>query len=125
MYQNKQIDLVLKKNTGIQLNGDPDLLLQVLMNLLKNSVNSISSGGRISLECRQDNHSVNITVTDNGCGMSDEIREKMFDPFFTTQRSGTGLGLAVSHQIIEQHGGTFDVQTEAGTGTSISMRLPK
>ena len=125
-FANKMIDLEIRGNRGIQLKADPDLLLQVLMNLIKNSINSISSsGGKIILACRDDDHFATISVTDNGCGMSNEIREKMFDPFFTTIRSGTGLGLAVSHQIVEQHGGSFEVQTEPDAGTSISVHLPK
>ncbi len=124
-FASKNIGVKIQENTSIALRADPDLLLQVLMNLLKNSVNSTSYGGEISLECEENEFTVTITVTDNGCGMSEEIREKMFDPFFTTNRSGTGLGLAVSHQIIEQHGGSFEVQTTSGHGTSISVHLPK
>lgn len=112
-------------NTGITLTADPDLLLQVLMNLLKNSINATASGAKISLGCEEDNHHVRISVSDTGCGMSDSEREKMFDPFFTTTRNGTGLGLAVSHQIIEQHQGTFEVVTEKDKGTTITMVLPK
>ena len=123
--KSKEIELKLQKNTGIQLKADPDLMLQVLMNLLKNSINSISSGGMITLECRQDDRFVIITISDNGCGMSSEIRERMFDPFYTTSRSGTGLGLAVSHQIVDQHGGSFEIQTQPGLGTSISVLLPR
>jgi len=57
--------------------------------------------------------------------MSEVEREKMFDPFFTTSRTGIGLGLAVSHQIVEQHRGTFEVITEKDKGTTITMVLPK
>ncbi|WP_167505807.1 two-component system sensor histidine kinase NtrB [Desulfosediminicola flagellatus] len=113
------------RNTGIEYTGDPDLLLQVLVNLLKNSINAIASGGDISLSCKEDDHHIRISVIDSGCGMSERERERMFDPFFTTTRTGTGLGLAVSHQIIEQHHGTFEVITEKNTGTTITMVLPK
>jgi two-component system sensor histidine kinase HydH len=112
-------------NTGIELQADPDLILQVLMNLLKNSINATQSGAEISLHCIEGKHTIRISVTDTGCGMSEEEREKMFDPFFTTTRTGTGLGLAVSHQIVEQHHGTFEVVTEKGHGTTVTMVLPK
>jgi two-component system sensor histidine kinase HydH len=124
-FKDKNIDLQRQKDTGIRIKADPDLLLQVLMNLLKNCVNAISSGGTISLSCQEEEYSTLITISDNGCGMSEEVRQKMFDPFFTTIRSGTGLGLAVSHQIIEQHNGSFEVHTKPDNGTSISVRLPK
>ena len=112
-------------NTGIEAEIDPDLILQVLMNLLKNSINATQVGAKISLGCSEDEHHIRISVADTGCGMSEEEREKMFDPFFTTTRTGTGLGLAVSHQIVEQHHGTFEVVTKKGHGTTITMVLPK
>jgi two-component system sensor histidine kinase HydH len=121
----KNVELQWRKDSEISINADPDLMLQVLMNLLKNSINATPAGGTISLSCRRDNHYVKITISDNGCGMSQEVRERMFDPFYTTTRSGTGLGLAVSHQIIEQHGGVFEVATHLQEGTSITIRLPQ
>jgi two-component system sensor histidine kinase HydH len=119
------IEFSCQINTGVTLTADPDLLLQVLMNLLKNSINASSSGAKISLKCEDDDHHVRISVSDSGSGMSESEREKMFDPFFTTTRTGTGLGLAVSHQIIDQHQGTFEVVTEKDKGTTITMVLPK
>jgi two-component system sensor histidine kinase HydH len=121
----KNVELQWRKDSEISINADPDLMLQVLMNLLKNSINATHPGGTISLSCCRDNHYVKITISDNGCGMSQEVRERMFDPFYTTTRSGTGLGLAVSHQIIEQHGGVFEVATHLQEGTSITIRLPQ
>jgi two-component system sensor histidine kinase HydH len=96
-----------------------------LLNLLKNSINATSSGGEISLSASEDAHHVRIIVSDNGIGMTGQEREKMFDPFFTTRKTGTGLGLAVSHQIIEQHSGTFEVKTAQGEGTTVTIVLPK
>lgn len=122
---NNGVHFHLQANTGINVEADPDLIMQVLMNLLKNSINATPAGGTISLGCSEDEHHIRITVTDTGCGMSEEEREKMFDPFFTTARTGTGLGLAVSHQILEQHHGTFEVITEKDQGTTITMVLPK
>lgn len=113
------------RDTGVSLQADPDQLLQVLMNLLKNSINAIPSGGSIALQCIEEDHFVKISVEDSGSGMSEDVQAKMFDPFFTTTQSGTGLGLAVSHQIIELHGGSFEVQTAPESKTVISFRLPK
>jgi two-component system sensor histidine kinase HydH len=124
-FSSKNVELDYQRDTGISIHADPDLLLQVLMNLLKNSIKATPSGGKISLTCIQEERFVKITVSDTGCGMTDDIRERMFDPFFSTTRSGTGLGLAVSHQIIEQHGGMFEVVTKPETGTSISVCIPQ
>lgn len=79
----------------------------------------------MSISTSEDEHHVRIAVSDNGKGMTEQEREKMFDPFFTTRKTGTGLGLAVSHQIIEQHGGTLEVVTAEGEGTTVTIILPK
>ena len=113
------------EDTGISLQADPDLLLQVLMNLIKNSIQATSAGGEVSLSCSVDERYCRIKVSDNGRGMNGHEREKMFDPFFTTGKSGTGLGLAVSHQIVEQHHGFFEVETGPAQGTKVTVVLPK
>ncbi len=110
---------------GITFEGDPDLLLQVLMNLLKNSMHASTVGGEVSLIGSEDEHTVRISVSDTGGGMSEQEKEKMFDPFFTTKKTGTGLGLAVSHQIVEQHRGVFEVESAPERGTTITVILPK
>ncbi len=112
-------------NAGIILQADPDLILQVLMNLLKNSIYVTPIGGEVSLTGSEDDNSVRITVSDSGCGMTEQEKEKMFDPFYTTRKTGTGLGLSVSHQIIEQHRGVFEVDTAPGEGTCVTIILPK
>jgi len=121
----KDIALHWPKTIGTTVKADPDLLLQVLMNLLKNSISAIEAGGEVTFACREEEQMVLLSIADNGCGMSEEVRQKMFDPFYTTLKTGTGLGLAVSHQIVEQHGGSFEVETAPGTGTIITIRLPK
>ena len=123
-FADHELDFHWQCNTGIILLADPDLLLQVLMNLLKNSINATSSGGEVSLTGSEDGRSVRIAVSDTGCGMNEQEQEKMFDPFFTTRKTGTGLGLAVSHQIVEQHRGVFEVDTALGEGTCVTIILP-
>ncbi|MDA3786760.1 MAG: ATP-binding protein [Deltaproteobacteria bacterium] len=106
------------------LQADPDLLLQVLINLLKNSMAATPAEGAVELGACREKGGVRIWVQDSGTGMSEEEQEKMFDPFFTTKKSGTGLGLAVSHQIIEQHQGRFEVISAPARGTRIDILLP-
>ncbi|SDO72044.1 two-component system sensor histidine kinase NtrB [Desulforhopalus singaporensis] len=110
---------------GETISADPDLLLQVLLNLLKNSVGATAPGGKVILDAAADGQDVRISVTDTGCGIKVEDRERMFDPFFTTKQDGTGLGLAVSHQIVEQHRGSVEVETAVGQGTMITIILPR
>ncbi len=118
-----QVEQIESEN--IRLQCDPDLLLQVLLNLLKNSLNATPAGGEIVLKVWQEDQTVRIQVRDNGQGMKEEERERMFDPFFTTRKEGTGLGLAVSHQIIEQHNGHFEVESAPDKGTTITIILPQ
>ncbi|MFP7755890.1 two-component system sensor histidine kinase NtrB [Thermodesulfobacteriota bacterium B35] len=118
------LELRLRISCAEPVVADPDLLLQVLLNLLKNAVHASDPGSIITLACRRNRDHVRISVADSGRGMSREERQQMFDPFFSTRRSGTGLGLAVSHQIVEQHGGWFEVESRPGEGTTITVVLP-
>ncbi|MGL1933284.1 MAG: ATP-binding protein [Desulfotalea sp.] len=125
-FLNKNIQFNWSLSSDITLMVDDDLLLQVLMNLLQNSIAASPSGGKISLKAEevQESH-IKITVYDSGEIISSLVQEKMFDPFFTTKKTGSGLGLAVSHQIIEQHNGKFEVTSSYKNGTEISVILPK
>ena len=123
-FANHALNFHWQCNTDVTVEADPDLLLQVLMNLLKNSISATASGGEISITGSEDEHHVRIIVSDTGDGMTEQECEKMFDPFFTTRKSGTGLGLAVSHQIIEQHQGVIEVETVKGQGTTMTVVLP-
>jgi len=98
----------------------------VLINLLMNAAHSIQSNGLITLAASQVGDSVEISVTDNGCGISPEHIERIFEPFFTTKEAGrgTGLGLAISHDIVEKHGGELLVECIAGKSTTFTVRLP-
>ncbi len=124
-FAEHQLTAHRQQEVDIKVEADPDLLLQVLMNLLKNSVNATSAGGEVSLRAVVDDRQVRIIVADTGSGISDEDKERMFDPFFTTRKNGVGLGLAVSHQIVEQHHGTIEVRTVPGEGTEVEIMLPK
>jgi signal transduction histidine kinase len=100
---------------------------QVVMNLLMNAAHSIEGKGQISLAALQVGDSVEIRVTDNGCGILPEHLEKIFEPFFTTKEAGrgTGLGLAISHDIVKRHGGVLMVESsKVGNGTTFTVRLP-
>ena len=105
--------------------ADPDLILQALLNLLKNSLAATPSGGRITIAAEKHGNNFSLIVEDSGKGMSAEEQERMFDPFFTTRKTGTGLGLAVSHQIIEQHNGRFEVESSPLQGTRVVIILPQ
>jgi two-component system, NtrC family, sensor histidine kinase HydH len=120
-----QIAFHLRYDPELLLFADPDLLLQVLLNLLKNSISVTDKGGNVTLTVQQQNNEVCIQVSDTGHGMTEEEQEKLFDPFFSTRKDGTGLGLAVSHQIVEQHNGRIEVESKRGLGTTMKVIFPR
>jgi signal transduction histidine kinase len=107
------------------LEADPGQMKQVLLNLIKNSLEAVDSGGEITLKTGADGQYVWFSVADTGCGMPPEVLEKIFNPFFTTKEKGTGLGLAVIHKIILDHHGTVGVESEPDKGTTFHVRLPR
>ncbi|NWF71448.1 MAG: PAS domain S-box protein [Nitrospirae bacterium] len=106
--------------------ADRDQLIQVLINLVMNSLHAMPEGGRLGLSLTREDNYVCLGVSDTGHGMPEEIRSKVFDPFFTTKDfgKGTGLGLTVVKGIIEEHGGTITVESVVGMGTTFWVRLP-
>ncbi|MCL4501386.1 MAG: ATP-binding protein [Deltaproteobacteria bacterium] len=108
-----------------RLYADPNQLNQVLVNLIKNAIEATERGDRIILSTGSDDNQVWFSIQDNGKGMSPEVQEKIFHPFFTTKEKGTGLGLAVIHKIITDHNGTIALETVPGAGSTFTIRLPQ
>jgi len=131
-----RIDLRLTRELP-KISADAGSLRQVLMNLLLNAIYFTPEGGSITIAtAAADDHSrhglagrnsrIRLTVRDTGAGIAPEIAGKIFDPFFTTKPvgEGTGLGLTISHRIIEEHGGSIDVESAPGKGTTFVITLP-
>lgn len=105
--------------------GCADELLQVLLNLIVNALESMPDGGLLHLSAQaQDKQALLITISDTGDGISPELQDHIFEPFVTTREEGTGLGLAISRQIVQQHGGTITVASEVGVGSTFTLVLP-
>jgi PAS domain S-box-containing protein len=106
--------------------GDASTLHQVLMNLLTNAREAMPSGGQIRIETAPAERPawIRLLVADTGGGIPAQEISKIFDPFFTTKRTGTGLGLSVTYGIIQEHGGTVDVQSRPGAGTTFILSFP-
>jgi PAS domain S-box-containing protein len=105
--------------------GNEAELREVLTNLILNSVDALPEGGTITLRTRADGTSVLLEVRDTGIGMSDEVRAQCLEPFFSTKgERGTGLGLAMVYGIIQRHRGSLHIDSAAGQGTSVTVRLP-
>ena len=105
--------------------GNDAELREVLTNLIFNAVDAMSHDGTITLRTRQEGEYVLLEVKDTGTGMTEEVRERCLEPFFSTKgEQGTGLGLAMVFGILQRHEGTIDIQSKPGEGTTFSIRLP-
>lgn len=120
-----QIRVSLFADSTSQLMGDPVELRETLVNMLYNAIDAMPGGGEIRMSSHEVDGRVILSISDNGTGMSQEVKSRLFDPFFTTKgRAGTGMGLAVSFGIIRRHNGTIDVESEPGRGTTFRISLP-
>ncbi len=104
----------------------PQQLKQVFMNLMVNAAQAIKTRGEITIRTRLMGAGVEISISDTGVGIPRENLCRVFDPFFTTKEvgKGTGLGLNVAYNIVEKHGGSIDVTSQVGEGTTFTVRLP-
>jgi len=120
---------VVKEYGGIpEVECIPSQLNQVFINLLVNAAHAIEDHGEIRIATKEDDGSVRIAISDNGCGIPPENLKRIFDPFFTTKDvgKGTGLGLAIAYDIVvNKHGGRIDVTSEVGAGTTFTINLPR
>src|SRR5262249_47791099 len=101
-------------------------LKQIVMNLCLNARDAMSAGGAMTIsthipESRNGDHWVHLSVADTGCGMSEDIRSQVFEPFFFTKEQGTGLGLAVVYRIIQAYGGRIEAASQPGKETRFDM----
>jgi signal transduction histidine kinase len=103
---------------------DRDYLTQVVLNLVLNAVDATDDQGRIQLRARVEDRWLELSVEDDGRGISIADRCRLFQPFFTTKPHGTGLGLFVSRQILEDFSGTLAFRSEPGQGSTFTIRLP-
>jgi signal transduction histidine kinase len=104
--------------------ADEQQMRQALLNLLRNAAEAMRDGGRLEIAAAPDGAHVRLTIRDSGQGIAPEHLPKIFDPFFSTKEHGTGLGLALTRQIIVEHGGAIEVQSELQRGTTFVVRLP-
>jgi two-component system, NtrC family, sensor histidine kinase HydH len=105
--------------------ADPNQLKQVLLNLVKNALEATEDQGSILVSSGTDDGQVWFSVQDTGKGMSEDVQEKIFHPFYTTKEKGTGLGLAVINKIVTDHHGAITVSSSAGSGSTFTVRLPE
>jgi len=137
LFNEKEASFSISVNGAeTEIEGDPDQLEQVFINLLKNAAEAIDRGGKVEAKIvetenlaariigRSRDDTVCIQIVDDGPGIEKEDRDRIFEPFFSKKKGGTGLGLFITHSIVQHHGGTIIVDSEKGNGTSFSVILP-
>jgi PAS domain S-box-containing protein len=105
--------------------GSASELREVFVNLIVNAVDAMPRGGKLDINCRRHGDRLHLQFVDNGMGMAEDVRQKIFEPFFSTKGAhGTGLGLSVSYSIVERHLGSISVRSEVGKGSVFTIELP-
>lgn len=118
------VTLILEPAGAADAFVDPDQLRHVIDNLVRNAIEATPSDGRVHVAVRSGSREQTIEVRDTGPGIPPEHLSRIFDLYFTTKPHGTGIGLAVAHQIVTAHGGTIEVESDPGVGTRMTIRLP-
>jgi signal transduction histidine kinase len=126
----KRITLERRIPTGrAEVLGDENKLKQLFLNLLSNSIEAVPEGGSIGASLSRDGErgTVEVTITDSGCGIPAEILGRIYDPFFSTKKSrkNAGLGLSISQRIVELHNGILSCSSRPGEPTSFTVRFPQ
>ncbi|MBI4687503.1 MAG: hypothetical protein HY756_06955 [Nitrospirae bacterium] len=110
-----------KSGGSVYVSGDSELLKQVFLNILLNAVDATPEGGEIRINLKSQNGRIGVEIIDQGEGIRQEDIERIFDPFFSTKARGTGLGLAIASKIMQVHGGSIMVQSEAEKGSCFRL----
>lgn len=118
-------EMKLVAENDLPANGSASELREVFVNLIVNAVDAMPRGGCLAISCARVEGRLKLHFADTGTGMPEDVREKVFEPFFSTKGAhGTGLGLSVSYSIIERHAGSIRVESELGRGTTFTIELP-
>jgi|JI8StandDraft_2_1071088.scaffolds.fasta_scaffold16353_2 signal transduction histidine kinase len=132
-YQNLFPDILINKkiNTSAELKGDAQLLSAVCNNLIENSIKYSTKNKEINIELNQEDHQIILKVSDKGIGISSEEKQRIFEKFYrvgneeTRKTKGTGLGLYIVKNIVKLHGGSVDVKSELGQGSTFIVKIPQ
>ena len=122
----ENVQVVSQLNQALpNIMADPDQLVLVFGNIIRNGIQAMPDGGQLTVRSQAPGPGwVAVSVADTGVGIPKENLEKLFEPLYTTKAKGIGLGLAVVKTMVEGHGGTIEVQSEVGQGTTFTVRLP-
>ncbi|MGA1862808.1 ATP-binding protein [Deferribacter thermophilus] len=125
LMNDKKIKFVNKIDENFTIYCDNELMKQVFMNLIHNSIDAVNTGGIISVSCYQEGDFDIIIVEDNGCGINEDFMKKIFIPFHTSKTKGTGLGLSIVYKIIKAHSGNIYVESDGKSYTKFIIKLKR
>ncbi|MGZ4819199.1 MAG: two-component system sensor histidine kinase NtrB, partial [Terriglobales bacterium] len=108
----------------LTIKADADLVKQAVLNIALNGIQAMPGGGALQLVARRDDHLVEVEVRDQGPGIPPEIRDKIFNLYFTTKKTGSGIGLAMSYRVMQLHNGSMEFESQPGQGTTFHLRFP-
>jgi PAS domain S-box-containing protein len=120
----KHVQIEAMLEDGLWVNGDADLLKQAILNIVNNGMEAMQQGGKLSIIMQGSGAECVMTISDQGAGIAPEVRDQIFNLYFTTKQNGTGIGLATTFRIVQLHGGTIDFESELGKGTTFRLRFP-
>ncbi len=120
----KNINLLKSNNLSFQIKTDPELVKQSLMNIIQNSIDAVNKDGTVKIDYRKNKDYLIIEISDNGMGIDDDNKKKIFELYFTTKNDGNGLGLSIAQKIISQLGGTIEFKSKLNKGTIFTITLP-
>ncbi len=109
---------------ALPVRADADLIKQALLNVVLNGVQAMNNGGVLKIVARHMEMAATIEVRDQGGGIPPDVRDKIFNLYFTTKKTGSGIGLAMSYRVLQLHNGALDFVTEMGQGTTFRLVLP-
>ena len=122
--ETKHIQLESALEDRMIINGDADLLKQAILNIVNNGIEAMRDGGKLTARTVRDGEDCELTITDAGPGIAPEIQDRVFNLYFTTKESGSGIGLATTFRVVQMHSGTIDFVSERGKGTTFRLRFP-
>jgi len=118
------VQLETKLPDALPVRADADLMKQAVLNVVLNGVQAMSNGGVLNISGKQNDGTATVEIQDQGGGISPDVRDKVFNLYFTTKKTGSGIGLAMSYRVLQLHNGAIDFETEVGRGTTFRLLLP-
>ena len=120
----KSAQLLVHGGENVSVDGDRKQLKQIVLNLILNAIEAVPASGRVRVTLARDDDRVSVVVDDDGPGVSNELLDRVIEPFFTTKDAGSGLGLPIVYKFVQQHGGRVSIERSDLGGAKVSVQLP-